>query len=525
MISSKPFFIFILTYLCLGCSTDKKNQTDTELIVIGREMDINSLNPLRDYSIESSDILNLIYPKLFMDDPNFYELSSNPRGLLVKTYKQYNQFLAIRLRNDFYWTDKKNVTSNDVEFSIQLFKNPEITHLSEHFKWVDRIEILSPDSLHILLKNENPFIFSDLNVLRILPAHQWEKYSIEDLVSFNGYSLDMVTCGPYIISEWVRNISVKLSKNEYYPIEIKNAGIELKVVPDPIVRLNEFVNHRLHYLPKISIPEAERIKTIEHKEIMETPMNATEYIILNMEKSPFDQIEFRKFLNHAIDNKEITRQVLNDYGIALHTLYPKKYWIYRQINNNVEATKLITSESLQLEELKSKYQGIAKWFDSTGGVLTIKVRNTDDVRKKAAYFIKEQMEIYGITIKIESVESQLLSKDVRSGNYDLAIWGTLEGSRPNPAIRFSSRNVNTSNLSRIKDAKLDQLIDAYQTAKTIDEAIGQLIEIERYILDQQIIIPLFERLALSAVDNRLKNISVYPANQLGNATSWFVDSK
>ena len=135
------------------------------------------INPLYIDNDIDRDLVELLFSGLFSYNKNGeiakdlvkdYEISEN-----AKTFKFY-------LKDNIFWHDGKEITADDVIFTIEAMQNPDYkTPLITTWYGV-KIEKISQKSFQISL--ENPYApFLENCTVKILPKHIWEKISPDNL--------------------------------------------------------------------------------------------------------------------------------------------------------------------------------------------------------------------------------------------------------------------------------------------------------------------------------------------------------
>lgn len=129
-----------------------------------------------------------------------------------------------------------------------------------------------------------------------------------------GYGRRPTGSGPWQLAQWREGDRVRLEINEFYPGERSSAaGIDFRIIPEPMTRIAEFEVGNLDIL---EIPRAELPRWRSRgSEILEEQELRVVYIGLNNERPPFNDPKVRRALNLAVDVESIVERVL--FGAAL----------------------------------------------------------------------------------------------------------------------------------------------------------------------------------------------------------------
>lgn len=315
-------------------SCSKKEDTQGERILhIGNSGEPLSLDPHQASGAWERRILNDLFVGLTTSDkdgkpiPGIASEWSTSADGLVWTFK---------LR-DAKWSDGVPVSADDFVFSLRrlftmkppaqyasllfLIKNSQAVF--EGKLPVDQLGVraLNAKTVEITLNNPAPYLpglLSHFTALA-LPKHVVEKIGDEFLKPGN-----MVTNGPFVLSEWAPNDYIHVIKNQNF-YDVSN------------VCLNE-----MYYYPTQDDAAAERgIKTGKYdiqtsfsgtrlEELNRTlpgfahvaPYVATTFYVFNIQKKPFDNSKVREALSMAINREFITDKILKGGQKPAYSIVP-----------------------------------------------------------------------------------------------------------------------------------------------------------------------------------------------------------
>ncbi|OGW23541.1 MAG: oligopeptide-binding protein oppA, partial [Nitrospinae bacterium RIFCSPLOWO2_12_FULL_47_7] len=326
-------FGFLLPFLfsCAGQPQD----TDKERVF---RMSIGAEPPTLDWSLAtdgiSFDVLNNLMEGLTQYDSN---LEPVPAVAQKWEFSKDGKTLTYYLRNDVYWTDGKPVTAMDFEFSWKRLLNPATAAEYAYFlfdvenaqeynsgKLKDAsqvgIQALSPTVLQIRLKRPVVYFPSITTFMVTFPQR-------EDIISRYGVRWtepgNMVTNGPFILTEWHHEYKLVLTANNKYhdASAAKNAVTKavIYIVRDTSTALTLYETGDLDTtgLPPVAIPSFKN--SPEYKNL---PLLRGYYYGFNTKKRPFDNTLVRQALAHAIDRSHIA-EILQGGEIPTSSWIPK----------------------------------------------------------------------------------------------------------------------------------------------------------------------------------------------------------
>jgi ABC-type transport system substrate-binding protein len=287
------------------------------------------LNPI--YSI-SSDVDDSIVELLFSGLMRYRKGEIVPD--LIKNYQilEDGKVFEFTLKDNIFWSDGKEINSDDVIFTIKTIQNPEVKSPLRTIWLGVEVEKISEKSFKFKLKNPSA-IFLENCTLKIIPKHVWEKIPPTNF-PLSYYNLEPITSGPFQIK--------KISRAK-----------DGKVIVLDLVR-NEKYFGKKPFLTEISFlffeNEKDLILAAQNKKIDGFPLTRTEEIIgfrkinfkmpryfaifFNLEKKLFSEKEVREALNLSTNKEEIFRKVILSQGeIVQSPILPEIYGFKKNEKN------------------------------------------------------------------------------------------------------------------------------------------------------------------------------------------------
>lgn len=232
---------------------------------------------------------------------------------------------AFHLRKDVYWTDGKPVTAHDIEYAVKRTCDPAtasnyayVLYIIKGAQEVNTGEITDLDHIGVKAIDDYTIQFA-LNqpagyfpaiagmwVTRPVPRWAIEKYGIKWTEPEN-----IVTNGPYLLTEWAHEDEIIMDKNPDY-FDADKVQIE-KIHAVMIVEASTaMAMYEDGVLDSTAVPseDIDRVKadSVLSKELIIAPDLCTYYYGFNNTKPPMDNTLVRKAFSAAID-----RQSLIDY--------------------------------------------------------------------------------------------------------------------------------------------------------------------------------------------------------------------
>ncbi len=222
---------------------------------------------------------------------------------------------AFELRDDVYFQNGQKLTAEDVKYSFEYMLDP--AHKASRgslFNRLSHVEVDSPTKLRVILKE--PYAPWTTFLTKFMGI--WPKGSRE-LVGDDGFRLNPVGLGtgPGIFEEWKPNDYVSLKKNpNYWQKGLPHWDrLVVKVVPEDATRIAYLVSGNADI---IGAPPPREFARLKSRPKLKAESVATDggwcFMLQNNAKPPFDDINFRLAVAHAVDRKTIAEKIY--YGLV-----------------------------------------------------------------------------------------------------------------------------------------------------------------------------------------------------------------
>ena len=244
---------------------------------------------------------------------------------------------TFRLR-EHSWSDGKPVTAEDFVYSLRRVLNPataaqyaSILYPIRNARAVNAgklppeklgVRALDARTLEITFHFQVPYIAQLVTHYSTFPVprHVIEKYGQDWLTPAN-----IAVNGPYILKEWVANDHIRLAKNPRFYDRAKIAVENVYFFPtlDAGAALKRFRGGEFDILSN-SIPPQQTLwlKREIPGELRLHPYMATQYVVFNFDRPPFDNLAVRTALSLAIDREIIVDKVTRGGETAAYSLVP-----------------------------------------------------------------------------------------------------------------------------------------------------------------------------------------------------------
>jgi len=315
------------------------------------------------------------------------------------------------------WHDGQPLTAGDVVFSFEYFKENQSS-----FTWtwpvdkLEKAEVVDDDTVTVHLTEPVADIVVDLfGSMPIIPRHIWQ-----DVVEPNKFlaSEAVVGSGPFTLVEY--------TKEEGRYIYAANAGyfkgkpaidrLIFITVQDAALALKTGTVDAASFWGK-EIAVVKEFESDARYEIKEGPSFWLLQITFNTARAPFDALEARQAVAHAIDRAKIVEQVTQGGAVVanLGIVSPRTEWAAPELvayTHDPERARQILSE-----------------IGAADASITL-ITTANFARE--AQLVQVDLEQAGLTVEIKTGDQATVDGLLKEGNFDLAING--HGGTANPSI-------------------------------------------------------------------------------------------
>lgn len=520
-----------------------------------------TFNPFNCKDNTSSIMSGIMYDGLLSIDP----VSGKPVPKLAKGFSisPDGKIYTIYLREGIKWSDGKPITADDVVFTWNniIFGGYGDTSLRDSLYIEGKLPACRKYGDYVVVfsvpKPFAPFIRSLSASIApkhiFLPAVQKGKKYFESFLSTTTKPEDFVTSGAFKLKEYVPAQRVVFERNSnYYEINTKNEKLPYL---DRLVYLivgdlnNQVLKFEAKELDVISLQGSKvaRYKSLEPHSDFKLynlgPDTGTMYLSMNLntrknskgqyyvnpkKQKWFNDLNFRKAVDFAIDRKSMVLNIANGIGVPLYT--PESLnSIY--LNTNLKPyDKDLNASNLLLKKSGFYKDKKGRLFDKDGNRIEFDLyTNAGNTEREAiGVMVKQDLEDLGMKVNFKPIEfNSLVNKLVSTFDWDMVIMG-LTGSplEPNGGknVWMSDGRLHMFNMRTPQEGKtgilpwekqLDEMFEKGALATKFEDRKVYYDKYQEIVYSQKPMIYIYSPTQIYAIRNKFKNI--YPSS-LGGLT-------
>ncbi len=421
------------------------------------------------------------------------------------------------LRQGVKFHDGTPFDGEAVKFTFDSILDPELKSLTAigYLGPYERTEVVDPFTINVHFREPYAPFLNNLahSVLAPVSPTAVAKFGAD-------FGRNPVGTGPFIFKEWQQQVSMTLVRNPDYnwPIAAyQHEGpayldeVVVRFILEPTTMLGTLENGESDIVDAVPPQEAERLEGSGDFQIMMPEVPGSPQVLpLNAAKAPTDELPVRQAILHAIDTETIIDTLWYGTRKAAQGPLSSPTWAY---NPAVESMYPYDPERAKalLDE--------AGWTPGSDGIrekngqrLRLEYLTFSGVQGQAGELIQAYLLESGMEVNLQQVEYAAMAAAFLAGEHNIA---RVYFSHTDPVVLttlYHSRNIPGTNFNRTMkpDPELDRMLDA-ATAELDPERRKQMyMDIQQYIMDQALTIPLWEEVVLWGANANVQGIHFQP---------------
>ena len=518
-----------------------------------------TFNPFNCKDNISSLMAGIMYDGLLSSDP----ITGQPIPKLAKSFSisENGKDYTIKLRHGIKWTDGKPITADDVIFTWNdiIFAGLGDTSTRDSIIIDDKLPTVKKiNDYTVVFSTPKPFApFIRMLSTPIAPKHIFMPATkkgpeyFDSFLSTNTQPKDFVTSGAFKLKEYVPAQRVVFERNpNYYEINTKEQKLPYL---DKVIYLivgdlnNEVLKFEAKELDVISLQGSKvaRYKSLEPHSDFKLynlgPNTGTMYLSMNLNNRKndkgqyyvdpikqkwFQDLNFRKAVDYAIDRKSMVFNIANGIGAPLFTaeslnsIYLNKK--LKPYDKDINKSKELLKKSGFYTDKKGRL------FDKAGHRVEFNLYTNagNSEREAIGVMVKQDLEDLGMKVNFKPIEfNSLVNKLVSTFDWDMVIMG-LTGSplEPNGGknVWLSDGRLHMFNQRTPKEGKigilpwekeLDEMFIKGALATKFEDRKKYYDKYQEIAYNEKPFIYIYSPVIIVAIRDKFKNI--YPSSLNG----------
>jgi len=466
-------------------SDQATQSTGKDTIRMALHTDLSIFDPMN----SGMTLDEVVYKNIFDTLLNFYD--GQFEYVLAEDYSISSDGLSydIRLKQGIRFHNGEELTAGDVVFSM-LRAQDSISFAS----MTASIEsVVAHDDYNVTITLSEPYIpFLQAVIAGVPIMNEHAVYEAGDNVGF-----EPVGTGPYRFVSFEPGQRLTLIANDDWfggDVPIQHAIFTIIIDPSSALMAVEAGDVDLSY----SIPpiEAARLEASNSLNFRRNPTTGSGFILYNLEKEPFNDVNFRLAFAHAIDRHAIAEIGMEGMAVVAYELWDERFEGHSGRYPAPTFDLDLAREYLE----KSSYNGE-----------TLHFRVGMESYRRITLLVQEQLREIGVNIEVAMMETNAWVTDMRNGNYDIStVVFTFDLDVDYWERVFHSSNIGNFNFPRLNRPEVDDAFDRGSAILDRYERIDTYAVIEQIINEEAIVVPIYWRVIPCVYHNDLEITRAYP---------------
>ena len=337
--------LLIATLLATGCGgggTDESTNGDAnegtsegeKILRTNNQSEPGSLDPALAQGTHESWVLDHTFEGLMKLDEEGHVAPG-----MAESYEVSDDDLTytFTLRDDIKWSNGDPVTAEDFEFAwkraldpdlaadyaFQLYyiKGGEAYNTGEGSIDDVMIKALDEKTLEVTLETPTGYF---LELTAFYTYYPVNKKVVEENPDWAKDASTHVSNGPFKLTEWEHDASIKIRKNEnYYDKDmVKLDGIDFAIIDDENTAWQGYEGGEFDFLAQVPQAVTAQLQAENNPELVIGGMVGTYYYNLNSKVKPFNNVKVRKGLSMTLDRETIVSKITQGGEIAAEGIVP-----------------------------------------------------------------------------------------------------------------------------------------------------------------------------------------------------------
>ena len=292
--------------------------------------------------------------------------------------------------------------------------------------------------------------------------------------------------------------------DEYWEGAPNVRKLRVKTIADSNALQNELRNGSVDLAPMPSNLPPDIIKQLDGTDnlfVSQFVGSNIQYIGLNTQSPPLDNVKIRQAIGYAIDREKIIKELLSGQGKIAHSILPEGSWAYTPGNeyryDPERAKQLVVEAKYGDEPIKFKFSAGSSAVNSY------------------AQAIQASLDAVGLNVQIETLDRNTLLAQLAQGQFQLntGIW---VGGNQDPIFlkdlfttaKIPGEGVSCCNRSRYSNPEVDKLLESATTEVDQEKAKQQYQQAWEIISRELPLYPLWYPANMVVANKRIGNIKI-----------------
>lgn len=299
-----------------------------------------------------------------------------------------------------------------------------------------------------------------------------------------------------------QRISIRRRNNYWAANHRRNVGtgnfdeIRWIVVRDQALAFEQFkrgdldryyVNISREWVEELNFTAVQRGLIQKRKVFTDAPGNI-QGVGMNARRAPFNDVRVRKAMTLLMNRQLLIERLFFNEYVPMNTYFPGGVYVNpnnpKNEYNPQEALKLLADAGYTTRDQQGR-------LVRNGQPLTIEYLHADKGSERWLTIYQDDLRKVGITFNLRLVSYETMQQLIGERNYQAASIGWVQGTFPDPEALYRSTFADVPqsyNLTGLKNPRVDQILDAYETEFDQQKRVGLIRELDGILANEYVYI-------------------------------------
>lgn len=407
--------------------------------------------------------------------------------------------IVFHLRQDVSFSNGSPFNADSVIFTFQRLQEiGQRSFIYSEITNVEAFEKVDDYTVRFVLKQPSVTI---LSALTYTYAAILDPTAVE--AAGDNYGTQPVGTGPFVLTEWVSQNSMRLERNPLYngqhPLD-EGVGtideLQIRFTADQSARANAMLTGEIDMAYISSAPQLARLQEDPQFSVLESPTRGLVFLGFNTSHTPFDDPAIRRSIAQAVQKQDVLDIASEGMGIVVNTPLPPSIFGY---NADLEGQTPAYDPEAARQAIEA-----AGLTGTTIKLLT----STYPSFETMATVVQAQLAEIGLNAEVEVLDFAAFAEAATAGEHDIVLtrydWNDPDLLR----IYLSEASIGRANRYFYANPALDAL--TAQGRAEFDPAARQEIytQAQQIVMEDMPWIPLHMGITKVVINNRLQNVNL-----------------
>ncbi|GGL51430.1 ABC transporter substrate-binding protein [Halocalculus aciditolerans] len=245
--------------------------------------------------------------------------------------------VRFHLREGVTFHSGNDLTAEDVAYSINRIVKEDVGFVSpqsDQLPGVTGAEVADVDGMAVDVISDglNPIVFASFATYCDVMEKAWVQENSKNYVAQH-----MNGTGPFKLKNYEEDVQVVFERNEdYWRDPAAVTELTFDAASESSVRVNKLIENESDIIVNVPPQDISRVRSADNASVTAVPSTRVIYNAMRYDVEPFDSVDFRQAMNHAVDMESIVENVLSGFGAVTNQPTLENFFGYNPDISNYE---------------------------------------------------------------------------------------------------------------------------------------------------------------------------------------------